>query len=1165
MFNRNLDSNRACCDNSPHMFHLRIAFAISLVAAMANGETITGRVTVAGGPSGGTVEVTNILASGCGTNVATTVFANRDGTFTFDGPPSIYALKARFGGSTINPEFRRVDTRNGSVSGVNIELRAGRWTIGTAPPPIASRITVSEPDANDKSTVRGSAGAVPASALVVLITLETGHHAATIADATGAFEATLFAPRGSHISVKIDEVGYEWRNLRAGPPCMTSLPALPGTIVRAAAPTPRPGVAFEVASAHDLPLWQLSGTMSKQQYQRGENVDVEATITVHAKSIATTSPLHILLHTNLEAIYVPGTLGARGNTLLSSHLMTPTGFPIERGRPGNPHDVRSEFDLTRVADDRATASFTLRVPIPTDLPEGYYRLVTVAEQRIPRTPGEHPVVQVDSKRKRGVRLPMFRVGSPPPPRVPLSLLMDHLSNGTQGIRAREDQLRFGIASRIATQSDRFVVPRVHPISGDVLTYRLEPFLPSVSMSDRDPPEIPLIPLRLPSGALRVTLTRPDGSVDTIGPAPLLQAWPATIVNRHGWLFDGGGGQITEAYRLTTLDPRFEVVFTNDGVHIVRAELSVDDEMGNRWTGEGTFEITVATPLVLDTTILPGTSFEVGDTLAVAGEILPPRAADVEAIFTLGLRTVTLRGRANAFGRFRLDPIELTEAGEYRIDIVATHRAASGATSAGARTWGSVVAPRGVSIVANGARGTDGLPFNAPRPQWFFHSQLKDVGVDHVPFPFLAGDVSWVRRGHSSIPALTYHDLTGSIVALLRPRFPNPSWLDTMAAEGEIQFFSSRPDGRDVHLDPSRIDVWAYAYASVQRPLVRVREEIGELQLQGGYWRFGEQYAAQMGAGASGDHRNDFKFQFGGGVVRGSAIATPHYAIYGSLWVMVNDDDPLGTRTFPPFQGNGGGPSGGPLFTLKGKEIDLFFHPTGVRPGSVLERGETVTFAGYVAPLLATNVEATITSPSETSRKINGITNKIGWFYDTSADFAANEVGVWRVKVKATFDGRTSAGPVSPPYPTGDVLGSREGEFFFYVIDPSSQELGITGVPRFVEAGQQPIAFTLAPPVPLTNPTLCHTATMPGFILHEGCDSSMTWTYDARALANDFPNLDLGDIDGSGGADAVTISFFVSGIDASGMQRQYARRVLVTAGEVHMPAQKTGPRRRGARR
>ena len=45
-----------------------------------------------------------------------------------------------------------------------------------------------------------------------------------------------------------------------------------------------------------------------------------------------------------------------------------------------------------------------------------------------------------------------------------------------------------------------------------------------------------------------------------------------------------------------------------------------------------------------------------------------------------------------------------------------------------------------------------------------------------------------------------------------------------------------------------------------------------------------------------------------------------------------DDDPLGPRVTPPFQGQTGGPDGGPILTLKGEDIDLLFLPRGAFPG-----------------------------------------------------------------------------------------------------------------------------------------------------------------------------------------------------------------------------------------
>src|SRR5215813_5635644 len=110
---------------------------------------------------------------------------------------------------------------------------------------------------------------------------------------------------------------------------------------------------------------------------------------------------------------------------------------------------------------------------------------------------------------------------------------------------------------------------------------------------------------------------------------------------------------------------------------------------------------------------------------------------------------------------------------------------------------------------------------------------------------------------------------------------------------------------------------------------------------------------QIGVGPSGDLPNDFKLTYGAAVLRGAAVGRARYAIYGALWVQLPPSEGPGrTRTFPPFQGNGGGPSGGPIMTLKGRAIDLFVHLTGVRPGSVLETGDTFALSGAVGPPLA---------------------------------------------------------------------------------------------------------------------------------------------------------------------------------------------------------------------
>ena len=1141
-----------------------IACLVTL-AARAQTNTISGVVRDRSGtkPAGASIRIVDVFAQTCHPQNTLFTSTGPGGTFRFDGPPSVYAFRFQLNDGPPEPVFVKVDTRNGPVT--DLVIRGGtRTPYASDHPPIAAHISVSEPDASQLVTVRGEAGAVAPSSFVVVVTQETGHHALAEAAADGSFTTSIHAPRGHSLIVKHDQIGLAWQRTRASAcPDGTAPAAMAGTTVTTPA-TSASGVPFGSGAAKfPLPLYAFSGSIDRNVYAPGERVLIRGTLDVDGRAIDTISPLRTFAAASLENVSAAGQVGARALNQFSSNLMTPTGFPIEHAAFPLEPGKGTEIALTRTSAGRATGTVEISLQLPADLPPGYYRPYVMFGNTIPVTAGEHELFNVSDDRRRGnAMLPIIRVGNAPASRLPLALLMDHYSNASLGLHAMEDRDRFGVASRIATQADDFTIPRVDELTGAAIRYRLEPFLPSVMMGDRgESLDAPLIPFKFPSGSLRVTITSPDGTSRTIGPAAFAQTSVAAVIDRDGATFDIGGGHPTEPVQLTTLDPQFEVAFERDGVHRVRMEMSVDDIWGTTWSGEGTFDVRVGNLLALDTSMLPGTPLEVGDWLALGATIVPPVPADVEARVTLvphsdRARTQqwTRTGKANAFGHARLEPLKFDEPGEYRVDITAVH---GGNALSGARTWGSVVAPRNPSIVAHGMRAIDDV--NSPRPQWFFRKDLPSVKGSHVPFPFSSGDVTWQERDDSAIPMVTYQDVGGAATSVLQGR---PRFEDLNSGEASLLIF--RTDGVDPHLDPSRIDGWLYAYASVQRPFVRVREVIFDRFISGSYWRFNEHYAAQWGVGREGDATNDFKFQFGGIVMRGPLFAAPLYAIYGSLFVLVPDqgaDPGGGTRTFPPFQGNPGGVSGGPLFKLKGKDVDLFLHPTGMRPGSVLTRGETAGFAGYVAPPLDAKVSIVITAPSGATRTVSGRANRIGWFYDPAHDFAVNESGVWRAKVTTTFDGMTSSGLVQPPYPTGGVPGSRDGEFYFYVVEPESSSFDVVASKRYLQlgvtmAGQ--VTLTIAPPAGLTNAELHYTTTTPGFVLEEGTSPSMSYTFDVQKLYADFPNLDR---DSNGTlADLITITLVVSGTDSAGVPRHAARQVSILRGEVLLSGPRPGKRR-----
>jgi hypothetical protein len=824
--------------------------------------------------------------------------------------------------------------------------------------------------------------------------------------------------------------------------------------------------------------------------------------------------------------------------------------------------------ITR-AGEHYQATFTASATIPSDLPAGLYRPgFGVGSQNLPRTirTFDSPPMLFTIGEFRPPALPLIRIGQAAAPKLDWVLGLDNFSNGSRGAIALEDRGAFGIASHVITNTETFIVPMTEPRSGKRYRYKLEPFAPMLSRSagNGSMAEVPHVPLKFPSGSLRVTITKPDGTVDDLGSAPFAQASLKTPVTRALNTMGDASFHVTDFLQLTTLDPKFDVQFSQYGLHRISMTGTIEDLDGNVYTGGGTYEVWVARTLDLDTAVIAGAPFEVGDAFSPAVVVQPGVAADVEmTVKVVGATTVTRRftGRANRFGLYAPpESMAMSAPGEYRVDVVARYLDEHGVLWMGAMTAGAVVETPNSPLVAHGRRGFDGTA--AVQNQWFRVPDAR-IGFDHVMFPFHRGDIMWMTKFDpaADIPKISVQDTAGAFANRVRARaeqfrFEQPWNIEERITAGEIPLFSSNPRSKSP-IEPEHIDQWGYFYAAANKPGVHVRELISGDSSASGYWRFtGDNYGFQLGNGYTADLPNDFKFQFGGAVFRDESDGFRWYGGYASLFVMLPFDDRAG-RVFPPFQGNGGGPGGGPILRLNGKDVDLFFHPTALRPGSILVRGDNVSFAGHVAPTLGSKVDIRVIAPSGRQRVVAGATNKFGWFYQPALDFAADESGIWRVRVKVTNDGATSAGALQPPFPTGDVLGSRDGEFNFYVVDGAAAPLDVAAPPQFPPLNQ-PIDFT-APGVELTT-----TVTAAGYILHESTTASMRYTYDLGLLSVAFPNLDRFDQDGKLAVDTVTLTFFARGADG----KFRARQLLLQGEELQTPEQRAvppPPRRRPARR
>jgi hypothetical protein len=1063
-------------------------------------------------------------------------------------------------------------------------------------PPVASLISVSEPDVEGYATVSGTPGSVPPLAAVMVLNQSANNLAMTASDAAGAFSADLYAPDGSWLLIKYDPRGEILVNLwdRAFSSDMedvfaanTSVQNLPGASLRAGG-LPAGGAGWqdfaEVGRMGWWVGWAMTGTLQTPSTQGlnvmpGDTVTVTAQVTVHSPELQCSGvPTYTLFgDTSLVSIFAGSGRPMPWGTWFTTHLFTPTGLPIEHEALTQAQDLGGFVykNTTCLSEHVLSAELLIGVALPTDLPEGMYRLNLFVLGVVPPDPNVPTAPVWHQEGFESALLPPIRVGDAAPPHIPWYLLLNEPVDGNRGVQALEDVGDFALPNRVRLAPPILVLPRLDDRTGQPISYRLEPGTYWISGNDRRTPNPPHIPLHLPSGELSLQIHKPDGTQETVGPATLLQTDIRTPSLADGNDLDEGTGNMCDIYHLTTLQDEFAYAFDQDGLYTIALIGEVEDIYGNPYEFHSTYEVLVARLLDIDSAQLPFTPYQQGDALAPGLHIYPPAPAHVE-IFLRHLPnsdpaqeiTHTIIGEANRFGYFQTPlgtEIRLDSPGEFRVDILATYTSPDGDQWAGAATWGGVVEGLTPRISAHGRRGLN-FPGDTldDTPTWFITAQLPPdkVGIEHW-VPYFSGDIAWgaepgaqIMEDQSLMSEVTIRDLTGpseQIYNLIRAYFSrcrdpfSPPPVDTSATGlekrldvGEAPLSVATSSGIDAEVDPSQVEYWGYWYAASERPDIHVREILGEDGVTTAYWRFNDTYGYQIGEPADGDHEGDIKWNFGGAVLRVVSETNPinEYAIYGSFWVLLPLDDPIGPRVTPPFQDSvGASVNGGPIMTLLGEEIDMLFLPKGVRPGDVLEVGDVIAFSGHVGPPLDSRVDVTIISPGGVEHTQSWHANRIGWLYDPSFDFVANEAGRWTVDLFVEHDRPYLPTGVTPAsHNTGTVLGTA-GRYEFYVVDPDSPALHISAPePGFIvwpDYAVEPIQIRGRAPAGTT--AVYYTIHDKGIVMGQGSvppgpGGAFTLVYDAKALHEDFPMLSLIAREGrwEGLADEVSIHLLAVG-------------------------------------
>ena len=211
-----------------------------------------------------------------------------------------------------------------------------------------------------------------------------------------------------------------------------------------------------------------------------------------------------------------------GGRLSASHVLTPTGLPIETmgelvteprpngqrvGTPGGSfapvgHHLETTEVWTQLDSRHKMVRQQYALEIPANLPAGQYGVV-VHVQGI-------GALEFDAGPQSG----MFRcagllcVGDPAPPRIAPMLLASTGAGGTRGTLAREDRDHVAVNFRHRTAPDKLIIARQDAFTGQTLTYALDPYVPLLGLMERPAPVISPspIPLDFRRSRLQVSVT-----------------------------------------------------------------------------------------------------------------------------------------------------------------------------------------------------------------------------------------------------------------------------------------------------------------------------------------------------------------------------------------------------------------------------------------------------------------------------------------------------------------------------------------------------------------------------------------------------------------------------------------------------------------------------------
>ena len=273
------------------------------------------------------------------------------------------------------------------------------------------------------------------------------------------------------------------------------------------------GTPFSGAGAMDGDVdvfWAVAGTVVQSTLDAGEETTLSGTLRVYVPAGVTAPPsLTVFARVGIDPMFDTGGGQVAAGSDFISRILTPTGLPIERTNAYG-FSVIHEFELSLQGQGGAlVASFDTTLSLPPSLPTGTHRLylwvsglnrmgiVDPELERLRFQPSMSPHRLLGSG---WATVALFAVGTPGAPRLSPMLLVDSPNQGVRGTIAMEERGLYELADRVATQHDGFVVEPSDRATGQLISYRLEPFFPSFRWATAFCPTPPWCPWTCLEGA-----------------------------------------------------------------------------------------------------------------------------------------------------------------------------------------------------------------------------------------------------------------------------------------------------------------------------------------------------------------------------------------------------------------------------------------------------------------------------------------------------------------------------------------------------------------------------------------------------------------------------------------------------------------------------------------